>query len=541
MERFGLPGKTLLGSDSHTPTGGGIGMFAVGAGGLDVAFAMAQGGFSVAYPNVVRVELVGSLKPWVSAKDVILKMLEMLTTKGNVGTVIEYGGPGVASLSVPERATITNMGAELGVTTSLFPSDRNTFEFLKAQGRESGFVELFADPDATYYKRLTLNLSDIEPLAAKPHSPDNVASVRSLKGVRVDQVAVGSCTNSSFRDLMMAAKMVEGRKVKDSVSFIVAPGSKQVLRMIADNGAFSTLLAAGARFAENVCGFCIGNSLSPGTAGVSLRTSNRNFEGRSGTPSAQVYLVSVETAVASALTGEFTDPRTLGLDCPSFQPPERFTLDDSMIALPLPLEKRGEVRIVRGPNIGEPPSNTPLSDSLQGVVAIKVGDKITTDHIMPAGDKLKYRSNIPAYSEFVFAGVDPAFSGRAMENKRKGIASIIVAGLSYGQGSSREHAAICPMYLGVKVVVARSFERIHTANLINFGILPFTFADPSDYDKIDRNDVVELPDIRARLLRKETVELRNRTKGIGFSLVHSLTDKQIDILLAGGKLNLARR
>lgn len=538
LERFGLPGKTLLGSDSHTPTGGGMGMFAVGAGGLDVAVAMARGEFTFTWPRVVRVLLKGRLKPFVTGKDVILKLLEMLTTKGNVGTVVEYAGEGVASLSVPERSTITNMGAELGVTTSVFPSDKRTLEFLKAQGREKGWRPLAADPDAVYGQTVEIDLSSLVPMAAKPHSPDNVGRVMDLKGIKVDQVAVGSCTNSSYRDLMTAAAMLKGRKVKDGVSFIVAPGSKQVLRMISDNGAFSILLQAGARFAENACGFCIGNSMSPGSGGVSLRTINRNFEARSGTKDAQVYLVSVETAVASAIKGEITDPRKLGIKLPKIAMPRRFTIDDSMIVPPR--KDRSGVKVVRGPNIGEPPANSPLPEAIRGVVALKVGDKITTDHIMPAGDKLKYRSNIPKYSQFVFAGVDETFSKRAMANKEKGIANVIVAGLSYGQGSSREHAAVCPMYLGVRAVIAKSIERIHKANLINFGILPLVFSDEKDYDTFVLGDEIEIPDVRRSLEQGKGVKLLDRTQGREIALKIELTEIQVKTILAGGTLNLMR-
>jgi aconitate hydratase len=535
LERFGEPGKTLLGSDSHTPTGGGIGMFAVGAGGLDVAVAMAKGYFTFTWPRVTRVVLSGTLSPWVAAKDVILKLLQLLSTKGNVQTVLEYQGPGVSSLSVPERATITNMGAELGVTTSVFPSDQNTRRFLEAQKRGWGFVELTADDGARYDKTIELDLSRIEPLAALPHSPDNVASVSELSGVGVDQVAIGSCTNSSYKDLMTAAGMLEGQTVHPDVSFVVAPGSRQVLRMIADNGALGTLIGAGARIAESACGFCIGNSQAPGTDSVSVRTSNRNFLGRSGTKSAKVYLTSVETAVASALTGRITDPRTLGIEYREISLPDTYAVDDSMI-LP-PKKEQGRIEIRRGPNIGLPPENEPLGPEIVGVVTIKVGDKVTTDHIMPAGDKLKFRSNIQKYAEFVFEPLDETFSQRALANKGKGIANVIVGGESYGQGSSREHAAICPMYLGVKAVVAKSFERIHAANLVNFGILPLCFEDPADYDILSENDSVAFPGVRGRLERGERIVLENRTKKKEIGLVHTLSEKERAVILAGGKLN----
>ena len=546
LERFAEPGKTLLGSDSHTPTAGGIGSFAVGAGGLDVALAMAQGTFSFTWPSVTRVSLSGRLRPWSTAKDVILRLLQILTTKGNVGKVIEYVGPGLAALSVPERATITNMGAELGVTTSVFPSDDVTHRFLEAQGRGKSWVPLEADEGATYDQTIELDLGGIEPLAAKPHSPDNVASVREIGPIRIDQVAIGSCTNSSYKDLVTAARMLEGRTVHPEVSFVVAPGSKQVLRMISDAGALSTLISSGARIAESACGFCIGNSMAPGTDAVSIRTSNRNFQGRSGTPSAQVYLSSVETAVASALTGKLTDPRDLGIAYPRVEEPAHFIIDDSMIILPpqgceeKPDSNRSVV-ILRGPNIGEPPSCTPMPEELRGTVTLKVGDKVTTDHIIPAGDKLKYRSNIPKYAEFVFAPVDPHFSRRALENKAKGIANVVVGGLSYGQGSSREHAAICPMYLGVRAVVAKSFERIHTANLINFGILPLTFVDDADYEAIVQGDDVLIPEVRRRLQERQELVLVDSTRDKQIRLRHALSDDDIEVVLAGGRLSWIRR
>jgi aconitate hydratase len=536
LERFAVPGKTLVGSDSHTTTAGGIGSFAVGAGGLDVALAMAQGTLALAWPSVTRVILSGKLRPWSAAKDIILRLLQLLTTKGNVGTVIEYGGPGVASLSVPERATITNMGAELGVTTSLFPSDHVTRRFLEAQGRGACWVPLEADDGAAYERTIEMDLQGIEPMAARPHSPDNVSSVREIGPITVQQVAIGSCTNSSYKDLVTAARMLAGRTVHPELSFVVAPGSRQVLRMISDEGALSTLIAAGARIAESACGFCIGNSMAPGTDAVSIRTSNRNFQGRSGTPSAQVYLTSVETAVATALTGRLTDPRDLGIPCPSVEEPLPFVADDTMI-----LDPGGDTAIIRGPNIGEPPSCTPLPEELCGIVTLKVGDKVTTDHIMPAGDKLKYRSNIAKYAEFVFAPVDPQFSRRALEIKAKGICSIIVGGLSYGQGSSREHAAICPMFLGVRAVVAKSFERIHTANLVNFGILPLTFANDVDYDAISQGDEVSIPEVRQRLREKRDLLLVDASRALQVRLKHALSDDDIEVILAGGRLSWIRR
>lgn len=538
LERFGRPGKTLLGADSHTPTGGGIGMIAIGAGGLDIAVAMGGGPFYLTCPKVVKVNLSGKLRPWVSAKDVILSILRLLTTKGNVGTVIEYGGEGVRTLSVPERATITNMGAELGVTTSIFPSDDITRLFLRAQRREAEWVGLAADADAVYEKVIDLDLAAVEPLMAKPHSPDNIGTVKELAGTRVDQVMVGSCTNSSYRDLMIVASMLKGRRVYPDVSFGVAPGSRQVLEMISKNGALADIISAGARILESTCGFCIGAGQAPRTEAVSIRTSNRNFEGRSGTRSAKVFLASPESAVAAALTGGIMDPRDLGIPYPEIAMPEQFWIDDSMI-LP-PAKDPLAVTVFRGPNIGDPPAGDPLPASIQGVVAIKVGDKITTDHIMPAGSRLKYRSNIPKYAEFVFEGVDAAFSKRALENKQKGIHNVVVAGLSYGQGSSREHAAICPMYLGVRAVITKSFERIHAANLINFGILPLTFADEADYDTVGAGDRIEIGDIRASLETGEELTLRNGTTGRTAALKYSLSSRQRDILVAGGMLNYTK-
>ncbi len=537
LERFGRPGKTLLGSDSHTPTGGGIGMLAIGAGGLDVAVAMGGGPFFLTCPKVVKVNLKGRLKPWVSAKDVILALLEKLTTKGNVGTVIEYSGPGVKYLTVPERATITNMGAELGVTTSIFPSDEATKAFLAAQKRGDQWVELSADPDASYDRVITLNLGSLVPRMAKPHSPDNIATVEELRGTPVDQVMVGSCTNSSYRDLMLVATMLKGRHIHPDVSFGVAPGSRQVLEMITKKGALADLIAAGARILESACGFCIGVGQAPKTNAVSIRTSNRNFEGRSGTKSAKVFLASPESAIAAALTGTITDPRDLGIPYPRIKIPAEFWIDDSMI-LP-PAADPASVTVFRGPNIGDPPATDPLVDAIKGVVAIKVGDKITTDHIMPAGSRLKYRSNIPKYAEFVFEGVDAEFSQKALANKQAGVHNVVIAGASYGQGSSREHAAICPMYLGVKAVVAKSFERIHAANLINFGILPLTFANEADYDAVNGNEQVEIADIKAALEQGKDLVLKT-AGGKTIALRCSLSARQRDILLAGGMLNYTR-
>ncbi len=537
LERFGRPGKTLLGSDSHTPTGGGVGMIAIGAGGLDVAVAMGGGPFYLTCPKVIKVNLYGKLKPWVAAKDVVLKMLEKFTTKGNVGCVFEYGGEGVKTLSVPERATITNMGAECGVTTSVFPSDETTKAFLKAQDREKDWVEIKADPDAEYDKVVDLDLSELIPLAAYPHSPGNIKTVKELEGMEVDQVCLGSCTNSSYKDLMTVAKILKGKKAHPNVSFVIAPGSKQVLENIARGGGLTDLIAAGARIAESACGFCIGNSQSPKTDAVSLRTSNRNFLGRSGTKSAQAYLVSPETAAAAVLTGKMTDPRNLekmGIKYPDVKMPEKFYIDDSMFIYPP--ERPKDVEIYRGPNIGDPPKSDPISDTIAGEVTIKVEDLITTDHIIPAGSKMKYRSNVPKYSEFLFEIVDPKFHDRAEKIRDSGKHNIIVAGLSYGQGSSREHAALCPMYMGVKAVIAKSFERIHTANLINFGIVPLIFKNERDYEKISQGDELELPNIKNIINQGKAVVVKNKTNGAEFEVEYNLSDRQKKIILAGGTL-----
>ncbi|HUU57829.1 MAG TPA: aconitate hydratase [bacterium] len=536
LERFGAPGKTLLGSDSHTPTGGGLGMVAIGAGGLDVAVAMAGGPFWLTYPRVVGVKLTGELGDWVSAKDVILTLLKMLTTKGNVGTVMEYFGPGVETLSVPERATITNMGAELGVTTSVFPSDRVTRAFLAAQGRGDAWRELAADADAAYDRVVELDLSAVEPMVARPHSPDNVVAVREVAGLKVDQVCIGSCTNSSYKDLATVAGILDGKAIAPNVSFVVAPGSKQVLRMIADDGHLARLVAAGARVAEAACGFCIGMGHAPASNAVSVRTNNRNFYGRSGTASAGIYLVSPETAAVAAWKGELTDPRDAGIPYPRVAVPEKFTVDDGLVRR----EYDPAVEIVRGPNIGEPPANEPLPDALEAEVTLKVGDKITTDHIMPAGARLKYRSNVAAYSRFVFEGVDETFSKRAKENASRGRYNVVVAGESYGQGSSREHAALCPMYLGVKAVIAKSFERIHAANLVNFGILPLAFRNPADYDKLEPGDLLRVPNLREVLRPGEPVTVENATQKYTFEADHNLDGRQLAIIEAGGLLNYCR-
>jgi aconitate hydratase len=539
LERFGVPGKTLLGSDSHTPTGGGLGMVAIGAGGLDVAVAMGGGPFYLTCPKVVRVNLLGKLKPWVSAKDVILKVLEMFTVKGNVGVVLEYAGPGVKTLTVPERATITNMGAETGVTFSLFPSDEVTKQFMEAQGRGQNWKALEADPDAVYDREVTIELNKLVPLTAYPHSPGNIKKVKDMAGTKVDQVCIGSCTNSSYRDLMIVATVLKKKEhINPNTSVVIAPGSRQVYNMIAKNGALATLISAGCRIAESACGFCIGNSQSPQSKAVSLRTSNRNFEARSGTKDAQVYLVSPETAVAAAVTGEFTDPRELGIRFPKIRMPDKFLIDDTMILKPA--ADPSKVTIIRGPNIGDPPKNEPLADNVKGVVTIKVGDKITTDHIIPAGDKMKYRSNVPKYADFVFDIVDNTFSKRAKENKAKGLANIIVAGESYGQGSSREHAAMCPMYLGVKVVLAKSLERIHTANLINFGIVPLVFENPADYDGITAGDELVIEGFKKALETGGKIVVKNKTKGKDIPVKHNLSGRDRNIVLSGGTLNYIR-
>ncbi len=545
LERFAKPGKVLIGSDSHTPTAGGIGELAIGVGGLDVAVAMGGGPYYLTYPKVIKIELTGKLRPWVSAKDVVLTVLSILHTKGNVGYAIEYGGEGVKTLTVPERATITNMGAETGVTTSIFPSDEMTYDFMKKEGREKDWVELKADPDAQYDKVIKINLSEVEPMIACPDSPGNVKKVSEVEGLKVDQVAVGSCTNSSYRDLMTVANILKGRVAHEDLEFGVAPGSRQVIEMIDEGKGLETLVKAGARIFESACGFCIGNSFAPGTNAVSLRTNNRNFKGRCGTKSAKVYLVSPETAAAAVITGKITDPRKLenmGIRYEDVKLPDRFILDDSMFIFPLPKEEREKVEIFRGPNIKPIPNNDPLAETIKGVVTIKVGDKVTTDHIMPAGAYLKLRSNVPKYATHVFEPIDPSFPQRALNNKEKGIANIIVGGESYGQGSSREHAALCPMYLGVKAVIAKSIERIHQANLVNFGIAPLLFENPSDYDLIEQGDEIEIPDIRSAVERGEKeVVLKDLTKNKEIKLKLFLSDRQRKIILAGGLLPFTAR
>ena len=532
LERFGVPGKSLVGSDSHTPTCGGIGMLAIGVGGLDVAVAMGGGAFYLNMPYVVKVNLTGHLRPMVSAKDVILKLLEIMTVKGGVGKIIEYSGEGVSTLTVPERATITNMGAELGATTSIFPSDEMTREFLKAQGREKDYTPISADEDAEYDEVININLSELDPLAACPNSPDNVVPVASLAGENIDQVCIGSCTNSSYTDMMKVAAILRGKTVADNVSLVIAPGSRQVLTMLAENGALADIVAAGARVVECACGPCIGMGQSPKSKGISLRTFNRNFEGRSGTKDGQVYLVSPETAAASAIAGVFCDPTTLkGVDV-SVKMPSHFKINDNMI---IPPAKEGEdVEVVRGPNIKPFPLNTELDETLERKAVLKVGDNITTDHIMPAGAKiLPYRSNIPYLSKFCFAVCDESFSERAKEWG----GGFIIGGVNYGQGSSREHAALVPLYLGVKAVITKSFARIHKANLINSGILPLTFENEADYDKIDLGDDLVLENIRAAVENGGKVVLKNKTKGIEIPLVSDYSERQRKLLLAGGLLN----
>lgn len=531
LERFSRPGKTLIGSDSHTPTGGGIGMLAFGAGGLDVAVAMGGGAYFITMPKMIKVNLTGKLNPFVSAKDVSLEILRILSVKGGVGSIIEWGGEGVKTLSVPERATITNMGTELGATTSIFPSDEITLEFLKKQGRAEDYVPLEADADAVYDRVIDINLSELEPLIACPHSPDNVVKVKSLKGTKVNQVCIGSCTNSSLMDMLKVAALLKDKKVDESVSLSISPGSKQVLTMLSECGALSDILQSGARVLECACGPCIGMGFSPNSQGVSLRTFNRNFLGRSGTKDASVYLVSPEVAVASALSGEITDPRELGV-MPEIVMPDSFRIDDSAIIPPAREGEEDKVEVLRGPNIKPFPETQPMTDSFNATVALKVGDNVTTDHIMPAGAKiLPYRSNIPFLSKFCFSVVDEGFSERAKELK----SSVILGGSNYGQGSSREHAALVPLYLGVKAVVAKSFARIHAANLINAGIMPLTLENENDYDKINQLDCVEIVDI-FNGMKKGRVTLKDKTTGKEYQLKCDYTDRQAEILKAGGLL-----
>lgn len=537
LERFGIPGKTLIGSDSHTPTGGGIGMIAIGAGGMDVAVAMGGGTYYITCPKVVKVNLTGKLKSWVSAKDVILEVLKRLSVKGGVGKVIEYCGEGVKTLSVPERATITNMGAELGATTSIFPSDEITRKFLKAQGREQDYTPLSADDDAVYDELVEINLSELEPLAACPHSPDNIKSIKELAGQRIDQVCIGSCTNSSLLDMMKVAHILKGKTVHPDVSLAIAPGSKQVLNMLADNGALAIMINAGARILESACGPCIGMGQSPNSKGISLRTFNRNFEGRSGTKDGQIYLVSPETAAVSALTGVFTDPTTLGA-MPNIKLPKKFTINDNMIVPPVSAEDMDSVEVLRGPNIKPFPVSEPLAETISAGVSLKVGDNITTDHIMPAGAKiLPLRSNIPKISEYCFAVCDEKFHDRALKMGK----SIVIGGSNYGQGSSREHAALAPLYLGVKAVIVKSFARIHMANLVNAGIIPMTFADEADYDKIDQADELKIENVKEQLVSGNTVKVTDVTKGFDFEVKVDLSERQKEMLYAGGLLNYTKQ
>ncbi len=537
LERFGIPGKTLIGSDSHTPTGGGIGMIAIGAGGMDVAVAMGGGAYYITCPKVVKVNLTGKLSPWVAAKDVILEVLKRLSVKGGVGKVIEYTGEGVKTLSVPERATITNMGAELGATTSIFPSDEITRVFLKAQDREDAYTPLSADPDAVYDEEIEINLSELCPLAACPHSPDNIKSVAEIGNMKIDQVCIGSCTNSSLLDMMKVANILKGKTVHPDVSLSIAPGSKQVLNMLAENGALSIMIDAGARILESACGPCIGMGQSPNSKGISLRTFNRNFEGRSGTKDGQIYLVSPEMAAASALTGVLTDPRDLG-DMPEFKLPEIFTINDNMIVPPVSEAEMDTVEVLRGPNIKPFPVAQPLMETIEAGVSLKVGDNITTDHIMPAGAKiLPLRSNIPKISEHCFAVCDESFPKRALEMKK----SIVIGGSNYGQGSSREHAALAPLYLGVKAVITKSFARIHMANLVNAGILPLTFQNEADYDTVDSDDVLEIKNVAEQLKAGDTLRVTNKTKGNEFCVNISVSERQKEMLYAGGLLNFTKQ
>ena len=536
LERFGKPGKTLIGSDSHTPTGGGIGMLAIGAGGLDVAVAMGGGTYYTTMPKMTLVRLSGKLSPWVSAKDIILEVLRIMSVKGGVGKIIEYGGEGVKTLSVPERATITNMGAELGATTSVFPSDEITKEFLKAQGREDDWTELKSDDDAVYDEIIDIDLCSLEPMAAMPHMPDNVKKVKEIGSIEISQVCIGSCTNSSLLDLLKVAAILKGKKIAPNVSLTISPGSMQVLNMLSLNGALSDILGAGARLLECACGPCIGMGQSPQSQGVSLRTFNRNFEGRSGTADAGIYLVSPEVAAASAITGVLTDPRELG-EMPEINLPERFIINDNLIEKPATVEEMDGVEIKYGPNIKPFPTSTDLPESIEAPAILKVGDNITTDHIMPAGAKiLPYRSNIPYLSNFCFKQCDERFAERCKAAGK----GFIIGGANYGQGSSREHAALVPLYLGIKAVIAKSFARIHCANLINAGIMPFTFANADDYDRIDTDDSLALEGIRASIENSSKVILKNLTKNEEYELCYDYSDRQTAMILAGGLLNYTK-
>ena len=537
LERFSKPGKTLIGSDSHTPTCGGMGMLAMGAGGMDVAVAMGGGAYYIPMPKMLRVNLTGKLRPFVSAKDVILEVLRQLSVKGGVGYIVEYAGEGVKTLSVPERATITNMGAELGASTSIFPADEITRQFLIAQGREEDFTPLASDPDAVYDKEINVNLSELEPLAAMPHSPDNVKKVSEIGAMKVDQVLIGSCTNSSLLDMLKVAEILDGKTVHPDVSVGIAPGSKQVLYMLSECGALAKLIAAGARILECACGPCIGMGQAPNSAGISLRTFNRNFEGRYGTADAGVFLVSPETAAAAALTGVLTDPMTLDADLTKITLPEKFVINDNSIDAPASVEDAKDVEILRGPNIKPFPKTEPLADSIAAKAILKVGDNITTDHIMPAGAKiLPFRSNIPYLANFCFTRCDEQFP----ENCKKEGKGIIIGGENYGQGSSREHAALVPLYLGIKAVVAKSFARIHVANLVNAGIVPLTFKNTENYDKIEQFDELELPDIRKAIENGEEITLVNKTKNESYVLNSAVSERSADILLCGGLLSYTR-
>ena len=545
LERFGKPGATLLGSDSHTPTGGGIGMIAIGAGGMDVSVAMGGGEFYLTAPKVIGVKLTGKLNDWVASKDIILKLLSILSTKGNVGCVVEYFGPGVETLSVPQRATVTNMGAEFGVTTSVFPSDENTRKFLAAQDRANDYQPLAADADAEYDRIIEMDLSTVEPMAACPSSPDNISTVADLAGKEVRQVIVGSCTNSSFTDLMMVAKVLKGRQIHPLVEFAIAPGSKQVLNMLAENDALADIIASGARILESGCGPCIGQGFSPANDVISIRTFNRNFASRTGTKGDTAYLVSPETAMACALTGKFTDPTTMQIEYPKVDLPDSFLIDDSMIVKPLSEEDARDAIVLRGPTIVVPESPKPLPEKLTGQVMLKCGDKITTDHIMPAGAFLKYRSNVPEYAKVVFNCFNeegkPTFAQRGLELKEKGIGGIIVGGASYGQGSSREHAALCPMYLGVRAVIAKTIERIHKANLINFAIVPLEFSDANDYNKINDSDELVIDNLLNAIKEKDEVTVIDTTSGFEFTAKLTLSSRDREILLCDGLLNFTRK
>lgn len=536
LERFAIPAKTLIGSDSHTPTAGGIGMLAMGAGGLDVAVAMGGGAYYITMPKMVRINLIGNLRPWVSAKDVILEVLKILTVKGGVSKIIEYGGEGIKSLSVPERATITNMGAELGATTSIFPSDEITFEFMKAQGREKDWVELQSDKDAVYDEVYEINLSKLKPNAACPHSPDNIKSIDEIGNVKIDQVCIGSCTNSSLQDLLKVAHILKGKTVHPNVSLSIAPGSKQVFNMLAKSGHLANLIDSGARILESACGPCIGMGQSPNSKGVSLRTFNRNFEGRSGTIDGQVYLVSPETASISAINGYLTNPTSIG-EMPIYETPENFLINDNMIDLPEPEETCEQIEILRGPNIKEFPKSLKLENDICCKAVLKVSDNITTDHIMPAGAKiLPYRSNIPYLSQFCFAVCDETFPERA---KQQG-GGIIIGGSNYGQGSSREHAALVPLYLGIKAVIAKSFARIHMQNLINAGIVPLTFENPNDFENISQNDDLEIKNIKDDIINNKPIILVNKTNGKEINLLNNFSQRAKEIILSGGLLNYTK-